>query len=100
MIEKYAERLGAFKQVVPVHTSNGNQAKDQFDLYFENAQVFQSYASIICIIFDDPDEKIVVGDDWDYSRTTAKYRKEFMRGNKKEIELQIKNGDIILDKTL
>ena len=43
-----------------------------------NKLVFQSYNSMI-IEYDKTNNTITFGKDWDYSRTTGKYRNEFLR---------------------
>jgi len=76
-------------------TSNkGNKIANQFQIQSENAIYFQSYDSIIVKIeggktYLDPIY-------WDYSKTTGKYRNQFLREDKKETEKKIKAGIYIL----
>lgn len=51
-------------------------------------KVFQSYDSMI--IMWENNEIIQVGKDWDYSRTTGKYRNTVTGMNKKDIEKMLK----------
>jgi len=76
-------------------TSNkGNTIANQFEIRSENAVYFQSYQSIIVKIQDgitylDPIY-------WNYSKTTSKYRNQFLGEDKKETEKKIKDGIYIL----
>lgn len=73
--------------------NNGRSVANQFEIWYEenNKQykVFQSYSSMILkwgngLIIE-------VGSDWDYSRTTGKYRNLLTGMNKKEFEKMLKN---------
>ena len=53
---------------------------------------FQSYSSVIA--FRDYQGKVWLDiNKWDYSRTTGKYRNQFLRETKKETEAKIKSGE-------
>jgi len=56
--------------------------------------VFQSYSSIICWKC----HRVVVldRDKWDCSRTTGKYRNQFLGETKRETQKKIDNGEYIL----
>jgi hypothetical protein len=76
-------------------TSNrGNKIANQFEIKDGNTIYFQSYDSIIV--------KIEAGQIyldplyWDYSKTTGKYRNQFLKEDKKETEKKIKTGIYIL----
>lgn len=66
-----------------------SMAENQFVIYTDDAILFQSYNSIIakkengqiCL-----DERY-----WDYSKTTGKYRNQFLGETKKETEKKIKS---------
>lgn len=67
--------------------------------------VFQSYESICCII--ENTGRIILGRDWDYSKTTMKYLYIFLREyanmqnvSKKSLKIAIKYKDIIFDENL
>jgi hypothetical protein len=64
----------------------------------EGQKIFQSHSSIIAII--DKNWKVTIWRDWDFSKTTWKYRNLFLWESKKETERKIKNGEYILDNTL
>lgn len=66
--------------------------KNQFLINNDNGDVtFQSYDSIIAIKKNDG--SIVLDERyWDYSKTTGKYRNQFLNEDKKETEKKIKDG--------
>jgi hypothetical protein len=70
------------------HGSRGN---------FIKRQVFQSYQTVIAIktIWQD-ETRIELDNNWDYSKTTGKYRNQFLGETKKETEHKIKNGIYIV----
>ena len=70
--------------------------KNQFKVFFGNGVAFQSYDSLIA--FKNDEGKVFLSDKWDYSKTTLKHLKLFLRINlsKKEIEKKIENGDYII----
>lgn len=73
--------LGKFNKVYNMTTSGGNEAPNQFILRFEKGVMFQSYDSIIAI---NKGGQIYLGQNWNYSRTTWKYRNDFLRENTAE----------------
>jgi len=68
--------------------------KNQYIIKSDGARIFQSYDSIIAI----KEGKMVVLDksDWDYSRTTSKYRNKFLNENKATTEKKIETGEYYL----
>jgi hypothetical protein len=70
---------------------NGNAVPNQFILYTEKGSYFQSYKSIIAFI---PRSGKIQLDShyWDYSRTTGKYRNQFLNETKKETQSKIDSG--------
>ena len=87
-------KMGNIKKVENMESINGNLVPNQFILWTESGKVFQSYNSIIVAIVDG----IVYLDEvyYNYSRTTSKYRNQFLRRTTKEIEQRIKEGTYIL----
>lgn len=77
--------------------SSGREVANQFIIFDEEGNTFfQSYNSII-VKLDRKNNKIYLDEYyWDYSRTTGKYRNQFLGENKKETEEKIKNGKYIL----
>jgi hypothetical protein len=74
-----------------MRSSNGNEVPNQFLIRTEDGIYFQSYSTVIA--FRDFTGKVKLDkESWDYSRTTAKYRNQFLRETKKETEQKIKNG--------
>jgi hypothetical protein len=76
--------------------SNGNDIPNQFIIRTDKGTYFQSYQSIIA--FKANDRSIILDrDKWDYSKTTGKYRNQFLGETKKETEAKIKDGTYKLD---
>ena len=71
---------------------NGRQVPNQIEIFYEDNnkyyKIFQSYNSMI--IKWENSKIIEVGKDWDYSKTTGKYRNLLTRKNKKEFEKMLK----------
>ena len=66
--------------------------KNQFEIFTSEGVYFQSYSTIIA--FKPYGGKIQLNkNDWDYSRTTGKYRNIFLRETKAETEKKIKSGE-------
>ena len=75
-------------------SSRGNNVPNQFIIYTPESTYFQSYNSIIVRTTFEDSKRVVYLDEfyWDYSRTTGKYRNQFLGENKKETEKKIKEG--------
>lgn len=72
---------------------NGREIPNQFIIFTPEATYFQSYKSIIVkTTFENGKRVVYLGNDWQYSRTTAKYRNQFLGETTKEIEAKIKQG--------
>ena len=83
-------------------SSNGNDIPNQFlikgvEYKGQIGCVFQSYNSIIAFRPASGSSIILDRETWDYSRTTGKYRNQFLNETKKETEAKIKSGVYILD---
>ena len=73
-------------------TRGGNPAPNQFLLYTSDGMYFQSYNSTIA--FRDHNGKIQLDENtWDYSRTTGKYRNEFLGEYKDLTKDKILSGE-------
>lgn len=72
-------------------------AKNQFLITDGNKTILQSYNSIIAV---KENGKITLGKDWDYSKTTGKYRNLFLGENKAETQRKIDAGIYTVDKNL
>lgn len=81
-----------------VSPRTGNPVANQFIITTDEGEYFQSYQTIIAF-WPNGGSKITLDENsWDYSVTTLKYLKEFLRTNdsKKGIEKSIKLGDFLL----
>lgn len=56
----------------------GRPVANQFIIVDDDKLVFQSYDSMI-VEYNKKTSTITFGKDWNYSKTTAKYRNEFLR---------------------
>ena len=73
--------------------------KNQFVLKDNQGNEYlQSYNSII--VKRDKFNNITLGQDWDYSKTTGKYRNLYLGETKKETEAKIATGEYKIDNTL
>ena len=82
-------------------SSSGNKVANQFIITDQNRTIFQSYQATIArktILCDQTKPLLVELDEvfWNYSKTTGKYRNQFLGETKKETEAKIKSGDYIL----
>ena len=67
---------------------------------FLHRETFQSYNSIIVIVTTWADETRIEldVDKWNYSKTTGRYRNQFLDETRKETEVKIKSGEYKLTK--
>lgn len=73
-------------------SSNGNTVPNQFIIHDDNGNMFfQSYDSII--VKKSKGKISLDSRYWDYSKTTGKYRNEFLGENKKETQAKIDSGE-------
>ena len=73
-------------------STSGRDIPNQFIITDKNRTIFQSYDSIIAIKWNDGDiflDKTY----WDYSRTTGKYRNQFLGEDIKTTRNKIKSGE-------
>ena len=69
-----------------------NPVANQFIIDTPKGRYFQSYNSIIAFIPNNRNHKIQLDDYyWDYSKTTTKYRNEFLGENTQETRKKIEN---------
>ena len=76
-------------------SNSGNPVANQFVIEHQNHSYFQSYESVITkksnvgtsLYYVQLDEKY-----WDYSKTTSKYRNQFLNETTKETQAKIDNG--------
>ncbi len=75
-----------------MYSSSGNPVANQFVIYTNDGTYFQSYNSVIA--FRDNENKITLDDCyWDYSRTTGKYRNEFLGEYIADTRAKIDSGE-------
>lgn len=95
-------RLKGFPKVKNMDSSsyNGGTVPNQFIIEFDNGAIFQSYDSIIAVEITTKvrgeegfEKKIYLTEDWDYSKTTNKYRNQFLGENLAETREKIKNKE-------
>jgi hypothetical protein len=73
-------------------SSNGNEVPNQFIIHDDNGnRIFQSYRSTIVKITK-TGEVFLDERTWDYSKTTGKYRNQFLGETKAETQKKIDNG--------
>lgn len=78
-----------------VIVEHGNGANGNFT----TRRTFQSYASVIAIITwwrDGRIDTVLDKDTWNYSKTTSKYRCEFLGETTKETQAKIDSGEYVL----
>ena len=68
---------------------------NQFIIYTIEGEYFQSYDSIIA--FNNNGKITLDNNTWDYSRTTSKYRNEFLGEGTAETRAKIKSGEYELE---
>ena len=82
-------------KVENIKNSNGNKVKNQFIIFDSEYTAFQSYDSVIVktVFVDGKRQVLLDANTWDYSKTTSKYRNQFLGESKKETEKKIKSGE-------
>jgi len=74
--------------------SSGREVANQFIITTDKGIYFQSYRRVIAFRPYEGGRKIQLDkDSWDYSRTTGKYRNQFLGETKKETEHKVKSGE-------
>ncbi len=79
--------------------TSGRDIPNQFIITTEDRKIFQSYDSIIAVKINMGNEEDYIMLDktyWDYSRTTGKYRNQFLGEDIKTTRKKIKSGEYIL----
>lgn len=75
-----------------MRSSRGNDVPNQFIIRTDDGVYFQSYSSVICFEERKTNKVYLDKNKWDYSRTTGKYRNQFLGENKRETERKIELG--------
>lgn len=85
------KRLKGFANITNMCSPrSGNEVANQFDVEFDNGSLFKSYNSIIVIKLG---QKVYLGNNWDYSKTTGIYRNQFLGEGIEETREKIKTGE-------
>lgn len=74
----------------PMIGHSGRPVVNQYVIHLPHGRVFKSYDSLI--VYKGAGG-VFLGPDWDYSRTTGKYRNLFMGESINDIRRKIKSGD-------
>lgn len=69
-----------------------NPVANQFRIWTDDGIYFQSYQSLIAFVPVKGDKVYLDEVYWDYSRTTSKYRSEFLGENTAETKKKIRDG--------
>lgn len=79
-------------------SASGNKAANQFILFDSEFTAFQSYNSIIVKTgFVDSKRQVWLDENkWNYSKTTSRYRNQFLGETTKETQAKIDSGEYIL----
>lgn len=78
-------------KVEEMKSPKGNNRPDQIIIDNGINRMFVSYGTNIAMI--ESDGQVWLDEEyWDYSKTTGKYRNQFLDENKKETESKIKSG--------
>lgn len=82
-------------KVSNMESDSGRPVPNQFYIETPEGRYFQSYSSVIA--FQPFDGKLHLDESkWDYSRTTGKYRNQFLGEGIAETRKKIANGEYIL----
>ena len=82
-------------QVENLQSSNGNDVPNQFRIITKDGAFFKSYSTIIAAKLNDG-SILLDAKKWNYSRTTSKYRNDFLGMTTKETEKLIGSGELTL----
>ena len=94
-ISKTKEKTMKAPTVLNMKSSKGNKVPNQFIIWTDEEQFFQSYQTIIGRR-DNEGNVSLDKNRWDYSVTTSKYRNQWLGMNTKEIKKAIDDGTIQL----
>lgn len=83
------EIINSLPEVENMSSNEGNDVPNQFIIRGKDYTLFKSYSSPIVL---KKDGNIYIFENWDYSKTTGKYRNLFLGEDKKETLRKIKSG--------
>lgn len=73
-------------------TEQFDNKPNQYAITFDKGEILQSYDSII-VVRRYKDNQIFIGQNWNYSRTTAKYRNMYLGETTAETQAKIDSGE-------
>ena len=74
----------------------GHKVANQFEIKLNPYSIFQSYKTIIAVKNMDTDQVILDRGSWECSRTTSKYRTQFLGEITQRTRVKVNNGTYIL----
>ena len=74
----------------------GHKVANQFEIKMNDFRIFQSYKTIIAVKNMNTDQVILDRSSWDCSRTTSKYRTQFLGEITNRTRAKVMNGTYIL----
>jgi len=83
-------------KVRQLKNTNGNAVKNQLVITTAGKEVFKSYNTVIAIVQSDCKTRLDVNS-WNYSRTTSKYRNQFLHETTQETTAKIASGAYLLE---
>jgi hypothetical protein len=90
--EEIKQILNNLPKVENITSNRGQEVKNQFEVYTSEYRLFISYKSPIAMF---KGGKVYIFSDWDYSKTTGKYRNMFLGETKAETLKKLKSGEYI-----
>ena len=87
--QKIKKVLSKVVRVDNMQSSGGNTIPNQFIISGSDFKLFQSYSSPIALIYNGV---TYIFKDYDCSKTTGKYRNQFLNSTLKEINAKLKDG--------
>jgi hypothetical protein len=90
ILVKLNKLMNGIPKVESMESYNGNAVPNQFVISGTEWEMFQSYHSRIAVVWQG---QVYLFRDWDYSRTTLKYLKQFLGYSKPEISAKLKSGE-------
>jgi hypothetical protein len=92
-LKTVVQTLGTFKSARNMRTRGRNLTPKQIIIEFDNGSMFKSYDSIIAI--KDNSDTVFLTGAWNYSRTTGKYRNEFLNCGLDDCRRRLDSGEYL-----
>lgn len=78
--------------VTNMQSAQGNTVPNQFVIRTDKGRYFQSYSTVIAFIPYDGGKTQLDRESWNYSRTTARYRNQFLDETTADTKRKIEDG--------